>query len=91
RAAVGISDTDPMLKRIESICESRGMKPSKKGVCFYTDASQIVPVFKKPFVIMGPGNDSLAHQINEHVLLEDVVDMARLYEDYLNAYYFDHN
>lgn len=91
RAAVGISDTGPMFKRIDAICTRQGLKPSKKGICFYTDTSQIIPVFQKPFVIMGLGNYSLAHQINGCILLEAVVDMGQLYKDYLEAYYFDHN
>ena len=49
-----------------------GISTEDKGHYFYTDASQIIPEISVPFVIAGPGDDALAHCINEHISLESV-------------------
>lgn len=87
RPAAGISDTAPLVRRIETVCARQGWQPKKKGIYFYTDASQLIPVFQKPFVIMGPGDDAMAHQLDERIRLQDVAEMAQLYTDYLEARY----
>jgi hypothetical protein len=60
-----------------------GLSSELRGLHFYTDASQIVPQLALPFVILGPGDDGLAHQRDERIALEDVRTMAAVYLHYL--------
>lgn len=53
-----------------------------KGLYFYIDASQVVPAIGCPFVIFGPGEGTMAHQIDERI---DIHSMTRMGDAYYSA------
>ncbi len=66
-----------MLSRV--IQEISGKKPIPKGTRYFTDGVVLVPAFKAPLLICGPGNPGLAHQPNEYVEVDKLVESARIY------------
>lgn len=87
RPALETSKDSPLVKQIMKTAQMVGISTEDKGHYFYTDASQIIPKISVPFVIAGPGDDALAHCINEHISLESVRRYAKLYQKYLEKYY----
>ena len=87
RPALETSKDSPLMKQIMKTAQMVGISTEDKGHYFYTDASQIIPEISVPFVIAGPGDDALAHCINEHISLESVRRYAKLYQKYLEKYY----
>lgn len=87
RPALETSKDSPLVKQIMKTAQMVGISTEDKGHYFYTDASQIIPEISVPFVIAGPGDDALAHCINEHISLESVRRYAKLYQKYLEKYY----
>ena len=65
------------------IAEKFEISTIPRGTFFYTDASQIIPQLSIPFVIAGPGDDSLAHCTNEYIELDSVARFAGLYYRYI--------
>lgn len=53
------------------------LTPIGKG--YYTDASVLTPGLDVPTLIFGPGDERLAHQVNERIELKDVHLAARFY------------
>lgn len=51
---------------------NRELKPA--GISGYTDAAVLVPGTQIPFIIFGPGDMKTAHQPNEYVEIEKLVD-----------------
>lgn len=86
RPAIEQDERDPLIENIKAICEEMHRSTNTRGIHFYTDGSQLVPFYKKPFVILGPGNDAMAHQINECVEVKEVLALAQLYTKYLCAF-----
>lgn len=52
-------------------------------LAFYSDASQLIPQHPVPFAILGPGDDSMAHKINEYVTLQEIAQLAEIYIRYI--------
>ena len=59
--------------------EVLGERPTPKGVRYYTDATALAPAFKAPMIICGPGDPKLAHQPNENVMIERLVQAVKIY------------
>lgn len=89
RPAVGTEENCEMVRHIERIYKEMHMNPVTRGLMFYTDASQIIPSNPKPFVIMGPGDDKLAHQTNEYISVSSVTRMSKIYMKYLLEYFYE--
>lgn len=89
RPAVGVDENCEMVKRIEHIYDEFHLNHAMKGLMFYTDVSQIIPSNPKPFVIMGPGDDALAHQTNEYITFSSVTRMAKIYTKYVLEYFYE--
>lgn len=89
RPAVGTKEDCEMVKHIAHIYQEMHMNPVIRGLMFYTDASQIIPSNPKPFVIMGPGDDKLAHQTNEYISVSSVTKMSKIYIKYLLEYFYE--
>lgn len=87
RPPVETAEEDPFVQRLQEVCRKAGGESRTRGMYFYTDASQLIPRFQKPFVILGPGDDKMAHQTNERVEIASVVRVAQRYYDYLQQYY----
>ncbi|BCV20303.1 M20 family metallopeptidase [Moorella sp. Hama-1] len=50
-----------------------------KGVSYYTDASVFVEGNNIPFIILGPGEETQAHQPDEYVVIDNVLAAAEFY------------
>lgn len=87
RPAVATAEDHPFIGRVAEICRDNNFKVNKKGLFFYTDASQIIPKYNAPFTIMGPGDDLMAHQIDEKIEISSMTRMAKVYTDYVMKYY----
>lgn len=83
RPAIGTKKESVFLKKIINIAEKFEISTIPRGTFFYTDASQIIPQLSIPFVIAGPGDDSLAHCTNEYIELDSVARFAGLYYQYI--------
>lgn len=83
QAPVGMNRSAPMVQRVKSIYEQRGMRYEEVGIHSFTDASRLIPTLGVPFVIMGPGEHELGYQIDEKVSLSSVCAMAEVYKDYI--------
>jgi succinyl-diaminopimelate desuccinylase len=82
---VGPLETDrsePLVDAmISSIRTVRGEEPVVGGVAFGTDAAYLGPGFNIPMVICGPGAQGMAHQPDEYVEVEQLVQATEIYAD----------
>ena len=53
---------------------------SPVGLSYYTDAAELLAAADYATLILGPGVPGLAHQVDEHVPLDDLVRGAAVYE-----------
>lgn len=65
---------------IQSVTATRGV-PEVGGVAYGTDAAYLGPGFDMPMVICGPGAAGMAHQPNESVEVEQLVQATQIYAD----------
>ena len=80
RPPIETSPEEPAVKAlVEIVAETTGTRPLPKGVNYYTDGASLVPAFKAPMMICGPGLPGLAHQPNEYVEIEKLVQAAKIY------------
>ena len=56
-----------------------GGSPAPRGVSYFSDASVLTPALGVPTLIFGPGDERLAHQVDEHTTLSSVAAAARFY------------
>lgn len=87
RPAIGNKKNEPFIQEMYLVAEKCGISREEKGLKFYTDASQVIPILNVPFVIAGPGDDGMAHKTNEFVSLNSVLRFSQLYSEYVKEYY----
>ena len=69
----------PTVARMAGVIETvTGRRPVPQGVRYYSDAVAYVPAFAAPMLICGPGQAGLAHQPNEYVEIDRLVESARI-------------
>lgn len=79
-------DQDTLLVRsARQACEQVLGKAELRGVTYGSDASKLAAV-GVPSIVLGPGDIVNAHSAREHVLLEEVVQAARIYGRLIEAY-----
>lgn len=79
---VETSRSEPLVEAIvQSVRAVRGTTPEIGGVAFGTDAACLSPGFEIPMVICGPGAPGMAHQPDEYVEIEQLVQAAEIYAD----------
>lgn len=83
RPALEMDTMDDFVVNIQASAQKRGIQLGKRGLFYYTDASQLIPALDVPFVILGPGNDQEAHKTNEQVELSSIARFARLYAGFI--------
>ncbi|WP_040476952.1 M20 family metallopeptidase [Halanaerobium saccharolyticum] len=83
RPPLKVKENDDNIIKLKEIFADYKFNPNIKGLNFYTDASQIIPELNCPFVIFGPGEDSMAHQTNEKTKLKSVKETARVFLEYI--------
>ncbi|MBU5436907.1 M20 family metallopeptidase [Tissierella sp. MSJ-40] len=79
RPAISTKKEEQFVKDIIKTYEELDYPVDFKGINFYTDASQVIPFYNVPFVILGPGEEKMAHQKNERIEIQSVVRMAKFY------------
>lgn len=87
RPALETPGDSPFVRRMMEAAGSVGISAEPKGLYFYTDASQMMGERTIPFVIAGPGDDAMAHCVNEHISLSSVVRYTELYSRYITEHY----
>lgn len=87
RPAVETRRECKLLADIRQTAGSIGMDDTLRGTIFYTDASQLIPGRPISFVIVGPGDDKLAHQSNEYITVSSLNKITELYIQYINRFY----
>lgn len=87
RPAVETKRDCKLLEDIRQTASSIGMDDTLRGTIFYTDASQLIPGRAASFVIVGPGDDKLAHQTNEYITVSSLNKITELYIQYINRFY----
>jgi succinyl-diaminopimelate desuccinylase len=63
----------------EVIREATGRSPLPKGTRYFTDGVVLAPALKAPLLICGPGAPGLAHQPNEHLEIDKLLESVRIY------------
>jgi succinyl-diaminopimelate desuccinylase len=66
---------------VASVRDVRGRNPEVGGVTYGTDGAHLGPGFDMPVVICGPGANGMAHQPDEYVEVEQLVQAAEIYVD----------
>ena len=80
RLPIETSPEEPVVRKFMEIArDATGKRPILKGVSYYTDASVLVPAFKAPMIICGPGDPALAHRPDEYVEISKLVESAKIY------------
>lgn len=79
----GALETDPaddvVQATIAAVREVRGADPAVGGVTYGTDGAHLGPGFDMPVVICGPGANEMAHQPDESVPVEQLIQAAEIY------------
>lgn len=71
---------EPVVQQFyDAVAEVTGERPEAKGVNYYTDAVVFAPELEVPMIICGPGEAGLAHQPNEYVEINRLVESARIF------------
>ena len=88
RPAVETKASHPFVRSALGVVKKEFNKDIEAtGVNFYTDASVFLPVSGLPCIFYGPGEASMAHQPNEYVLIDNLMEAAHFYcamiEEYL--------
>lgn len=83
RPPVEVHEDNDNIVKLKEIFAEFGFDKDVKGLNFYTDASQIIPVLNCPFVIFGPGEDRMAHQTNEKTTVKSVKETAEVFLEYI--------
>ncbi len=63
----------------EVIGEVRGERPKIKGGAGFTDARFYINRYRMPTLLLGPGENSLAHTANESVSTDALIQAAQIY------------
>ncbi|HEX8919705.1 MAG TPA: M20 family metallopeptidase, partial [Chloroflexota bacterium] len=70
-----------VLATVESVRTVCGRQPQVGGVTFATDAAQLGPAFDIPMVICGPGASTMAHQPDEYIEVDQLIQAVDVYVD----------
>ncbi|MFX0115736.1 MAG: M20 family metallopeptidase [Candidatus Hodarchaeota archaeon] len=69
--ALGTKKSHPFIQNLSKELEKLGQKPQITGLTYATDAAILIPVWKVPFLIFGPGNQSVLHIADEWVSFKE--------------------
>ena len=80
RAPINTPLADPLVGTALGVAGAvLGGSPAPRGVSYFSDASVLTPALGVPTLIFGPGDERLAHQVDEYTTLSSVVAAARFY------------
>lgn len=87
RAAVETKSDHPFVKLAEETVKEEFNKDVKgQGVNFYTDASIFLPAKQIPCIFYGPGDAGMAHQPNENITIESLMEAVHFYIAMIEKY-----
>jgi succinyl-diaminopimelate desuccinylase len=69
-----------LVRLVQEIVAQESLQTELVGMSYYTDAACLIPAYKKPFVILGPGHEAMAHQADEFVAIERLKEALRIYQ-----------
>lgn len=76
-------ETSPQNPTVKSFCdvvaEVTGERPEPKGVPYGTDAAFLVSPLNAAMILCGPGNPDLAHQPNECVEVNKLIESTKVF------------
>lgn len=74
--------SEPLVEAaVQTVRRVSGTAPEVGGVAFGTDAAYLGPGFNIPMIICGPGAPGMAHQPDEYVEVEQLVQAAQIYAE----------
>ncbi len=80
RPPIDTPEREPLVgTALEVAGQALGGSPEPRGVSYFSDASVLTPALGVPTLIFGPGDERLAHQVDEHTTLSSVAAAARFY------------
>ena len=80
RIPLAIPFDNPLVQTFVRVRDAvTGQASQPAAATFATDGSVFVPAYEAPMVICGPGLPEKAHQPNEYVDIDKLVDAARIY------------
>ena len=65
--SVEADEQSDFVKSVQKYCREEGLSDAFCGMAYYTDVADLVRAHPKPFVILGPGHEAMAHQVDEAV------------------------
>jgi succinyl-diaminopimelate desuccinylase len=87
RPAVDTATDHPFVKMAQEVVKQEFDKTIEaKGVNFYTDAAVFLPATNLPCVIYGPGDADMAHQPNEHITIDSLMEATQFYAAIIEKY-----
>lgn len=84
-------ETDPgssLVTTAQGVLMGAGLSEDQarpRGAQYFTDAS-VLQRLGKNIIVLGPGDPRLAHQVNEHVAVDDYIRAITVYEEILEKY-----
>jgi succinyl-diaminopimelate desuccinylase len=77
--ALSSDENEPMIKQLLAWSKSiAGLPDIPIGLSYGTDAAALIPPKNIPFAIIGGGDAKIIHQANEFVVLDELVDAAKI-------------
>lgn len=70
---------------VEAVRSATGRAVTPEGVMYYTDAAALVPALGVPMAICGPGRREMAHQVDEYVEIDRLVEAVEIYRRLIEA------
>lgn len=87
RPAVETKANDPFVKlAIDTIKDEFNKEVQPEGVNFYTDASVFLPAKQIPCIFYGPGDANMAHQPNEYITIDSLMEAVHFYYKIIENY-----
>jgi len=78
--AISTPTDNPFVQMAQDVGQSLwGKTMPPQGVSYYTDASILVPASNAPVIILGPGDVDMAHQTDEWVSVEKLIQATHFY------------
>lgn len=87
RAAVETKTDHSFVKMAQEVIKDEFNKEvDPKGVNFYTDASVFLPSKQLPCIFYGPGDANMAHQPNESITIDSLMEAVHFYIAIIEKY-----
>lgn len=87
RPAVETKGDNPFVKLAEDVVKEEFNRDVKgQGVNFYTDASVFLPAKQIPCIFVGPGDSHMAHQPNEFITIDSLMESIQFYIAMIERY-----